>query len=124
MLKTKTRINILHRIIMMWFVLFALTPCTVKEVLFSTLNLELPESLNKSKTTTSSNSCQYSQNKNQHVSFAKQTKINKKIDPIDFSKQKLFVAQSSPIKNNYSKTFSGNSPPKYILFKRLKIDLA
>lgn len=116
MLKTKTRINILHRIIMMWFVLFALTPCTVKEVLFSTLNLELPESLNKSKTTTSSNSCQYSQNKNQHVSFAKQTKINKKIDPIDFSKQKLFVAQSIPIKNNYSKTFSGNSPPKYIFY--------
>ena len=124
MLKTKTPINILHRFIMMWFVLFALTPCTVKEVLFSTLNLELPESLNKSKTTTSSNSCHYSHNKNQHVSFAKQTKINKKIDPIDFSKQKLFVAQSIHIKNNYSQTFSGNSPPKYILFKRLKIDLA
>lgn len=111
-------------ILLMCFILFALSPCIVKEVLFGPAIVEYAKPLNKSKTTTQTNSCQYSQTENQQISVVKQTKINKQTEPVDFLASQPFVARSAKILGKYSKTFSGNSLPKYILYKRLKLDIA
>ena len=124
MLKTGNYIKNFRRIILMWFVLFSLSPCTVKEVFFTSINIDYSKPLNKSKTTTQTSSCAYSQNESQQISVVKKSKINKQIEPVDFTHNQYFAVHSVKIDNDYSKTSSGNSPPKYILYKRLKIDIA
>lgn len=121
MLKTTSHIRTARHILLMWFVLFALSPCIVKETLFSGINVEYAQPLNKSKTTTPTNSCQYSQNDNRQISVVKQSNINKQTEPVDISGNQHWIARSAKIYGNHSKTFPGNSPPKYILYKRLKI---
>lgn len=108
---------------MMWFIFFALSPCPVKEVWFSAVNTEYSRPLNKSKTA-STNLCQYSQNENQQVSVVKQSNASKQTEPVLFSKRLFCVVHSINFEADYSKTFSGNSPPRYILYKRLKLDVA
>jgi hypothetical protein len=124
MLKIQIQIKTIKQIVLMWFVLFSLSPCAVKEVLFHSVNTDYSKPLNKSKTTTSTSSCSYSQNENQQNSGAQKSKINKQIEPVYFFDNQHFTLHSTKIHNNYSKRSSGNSPPKYILYKRLKIDIA
>lgn len=122
MLKVENHIKNIRCIVLMWFMLFSLSPCTVKEVLLHSVNTEYARPLNKSKTT-QTNPCQFSSGEHQHISSAQQSKINKKIVPVDFVCNYAFAVYASKIDKKYSKGFSGNSPPKYILYKRLKIDL-
>lgn len=108
----------------MWFVLFALSPCVVKEALFSIANVEYAKPTNKTKTTAPTSACQYSQNDNQQISVTRKATIGKRMEPVSVSVNPYFVARSIGINAKYSKTFSGNSPPMYILYKRLKLDIA
>jgi len=124
MLKAKSHIKKLKHILCVYFALFALSPCVVKEALFSVANVEYAKPLNKTKTTAPTSSCQYSQNDKQQISVVKQSKINKQTEPAEVSEILFFVVRSVGINTNYPKTTSGNSPPKYILYKRLKLDVA
>lgn len=124
MFNAKQYIKNLKHILWVWFALFTLSPCVVKEAMFSVVNAEYSQPLNKSKTTAPTNSCQYSQNDNQQVSVVKQSKINKQTEPAEVAKNLFLIVHSIEINTNYSKTTSGNSPPKYILYKRLKLDVA
>lgn len=124
MFKAKQNIKNLKRLLWVWFAFFALSPCVVKEAMFSVVNAEYLQPLNKSKTTAPTSSCQYSQNENQQISVVKQSKINKQTEPAEVSGNLFFVVRSVGINPRYSKTISGNSPPKYILYKRLKLDVA
>lgn len=103
--------------------LFSLSPCTVKEILLHSVNTEYAKPLNKSKTT-QTNPCQFASNEHQQISSAQQSKINKKTEPADIVCNYAFPSYAAKIDKNYSKTSTGNSPPKYILYKRLKIDIA
>lgn len=108
---------------LMWFVLFSLSPCVVKEALFLSVDAEYTKPLHKSKVTTTSNLCQFSSNENHQTSAKKQVKIEKLNDPVDLTRNPQFFVRSDQTQRNSSKTFSGNSPPKYILYKRLRIDV-
>lgn len=122
--KMKIHIKIFRHIVFMWFVLFSLSPCTVKETLFLTVNTDYAKPLNKSKTTTSTSFCSYSKNENQKISVVKKSEINKQVESVDLFYNKWLAESFTKIYNDYSKTSSGNSPPKYILYKRMKIDIA
>lgn len=122
--KTGSHINNFRHIVLMCLVLFSLSPCTVKEALFTSVNADYAKPLNKSRTTTPTNSCSYSQNESQQISIVKKSKVKKQIEPIDFFGNQHFSVHSAKIYNNYSNTTSGKSPPKYILYERLKIDIA
>jgi len=122
MLKTDNHIKNARHILLMCFVWFALSPCIVKNVLFSAANMEYTQPLNKTKTP--ANSCQYAQNDIQQVSVAKRTNSNKPIKPVNVSANRYYIAHSAKIPGNYSGTFPDNGPPKYILYKQLKLDLA
>lgn len=124
MFKTGNHIRNMRHIVLMWFILFALSPCVVKGVLFSVADAGYSKPLKKSKTTAPTSSCQYSQNDNQQISVVKQSDTNKEIEPYNVSGKLFFVVRSTKIKDKYSNTYSGDSPPKYILYKRLKLDVA
>ncbi len=113
-----------RHIVLMWLVLFSLSPCTVKEALFHSVNTDYAKPLNKSKTTTPTSSCSYSSTENLQISVVKKSEISKQIEPVNFFDNPFFTILSATVYNEYSKTSSGNSPPKYILYKRLKIDIA
>lgn len=124
MKKMKIHIKIFRHIALMWLVLFSLSPCKIKEVLLHSVNTDYAKPLNNSKTTTSSSSCSYSQNENQQISVVRKSEINKQAEPIYLFYNKYLAGNFTEIYNDYSKTSSGNSPPKYILYKRLKIAIA
>lgn len=122
--KITTYIKITKNTLWMCVVLFALSPCIVKESLLGSLNIEYVKPLNKSKTTTKASSCQYSQSENQYITAVKQTKTNKQIVTFNFLDNQHFKISSIKLFVQYSKTFFGKSPPKYILYKCLKLDVA
>lgn len=124
MLKITTEIRIAKHILWVCFLLLALSPCTVKAALFDSVNVEYTKPLNKSKVTIQTNSCQYAQIESQHVSIAKQAKAIQEMEAVVFYRIQNFTIRSSKIYSKYSKNCSGNSPPKYILYKRLKLDIA
>lgn len=103
---------------------FSLSPCSVKRDLLNIFDIEHIATLNKVKTTiTSTTSCDISfQNYSTESTF----KADKKVQKSDFSFPiNLYLKNPETEKklSDYSKTTTGNSPPKYILFKRLKLDL-
>ena len=124
MLKKENHSKNLRLILLMWFVLFSLSPCIVKGALFHSVNTDYTKPLNKSKATTSVGSCSYSQNEYQQILVVKETKIYKLIEPIDIVDKPFFTILPTKVYSYHSDTSSGKSPPKYILYKRLKIDLA
>src|SRR3546814_6494979 len=85
MLKAQGNIKNTKHILLMWFVLFSLSPCIVKEALFHSANGEYVKPLNKTKTTTLSSLCQYSPNESHQISVAKQVKIYRQIEPVNFT---------------------------------------
>lgn len=122
--KTTRHIKNTKHILTLCFALFALSSCIVKETVLGAVNLNYAKPLNKSKTTTQVNSCEYSQNEHQHISTVKKVKISKKTQPVCFSDNLYFLKRPDKAYHKYSKNTSGSSPPKYILYKRLKLDVA
>ncbi|KAA5533979.1 hypothetical protein [Paenimyroides baculatum] len=121
MLQTKSHIRNFRHIVLMWFMLFSLSPCTVKEAMLSTANTAYAKPLNISKATAAVGSCLYLQDKSQQISVAYKFTVNKQFDGVDFCGNQYFGAHPTKVCSTYQKTSSGNSPPKYILYKRLKI---
>ncbi|WP_133121684.1 hypothetical protein [Chryseobacterium sp. PMSZPI] len=110
-------------IIMMLVLVFSLSPCSVKRDVLDIFDIQYISGLNKVKATSGfSVSCDANSNTSSGISISKaETKLKNK----DFLYVKLIV--KSPKKktflNEYSGHTTGNSPPKYILFKRLKLSM-
>lgn len=117
------RKKILHTTFLLC-VLFSLAPCSVKSSFLTSIDIEHSLPFNKTKTTHSSNysSCDVSHsvtNTSKEYNTTISTQFN-------FSKDKVhpFILTTVPKKYHFEKLTSGNSPPLYILYKRLKLDLA
>lgn len=124
MLKTDCHIKSMKRTVWMWFILFSLSPCTLKAVVVDAVNADFAKTLNKAKTTTPINYCQYTRSDSRQTSIVKQAKLKKKLEPVDFLRNQHVVVGAVKIYGSYSKSYSGNSPPKYVLFKRWKFGVA
>ncbi len=107
----------------MLMVLYSFTPCSIKTVLFDTIDAIYAKPISKSASTFQTSNCQ-------DFSSVKQT--NKSIGEVQYANANLTptvleialqIPKLQPITSDYSGKTSGNSPPMYILFKRLKIDL-
>lgn len=123
MSKIKANIKNLKSILLMLMVLFVLAPCSVKATVINTDNFAYETPLNLTKTTVKLNQCQ-------NVMALEHTKnsfeIAKSIvyHPALNSIHKNFLNQKEQqFILNDSETAKSNAPPKYILFKRLKIAL-
>src|SRR5690606_36621409 len=120
MSKIRLHIKSITHMLLVGFVLFSLSPCTVKEAVSVSLKAAYAKPLNSSKTSVPVSSRALNFVYHEHVSIAKKTDYGKHIEPAVFYGNLCFQAPVK-IRSGYSKTFSGNSPPKYILYRRLKI---
>lgn len=111
-------------VVTMLILLFSLSPCSVKRNVLDIFDIEFISGLNKVKTTSFlSFSCDVaSASSGLSVSKIKaQNQHNKFLSGFtpavhNSVEEKIFL-------NTYSGYSTGNSPPKYILFKRLKLNL-
>ncbi len=122
MSSAKAHISFYKTIAIMLLLAFSLSPCSVKRDLLDIFDLQYAGTLNKVKTTTASNTT--CDSAFQNSSAASAFKADVKLKKTDFYFNlylKNPVEKGSFLK--YTKKTTGNSPPKYILFKRLKLDL-
>ncbi len=110
---------------MLLVVVFSLSPCSLKREVLEVFDIHHIGTLNKVKTTAPSFSACESFNSSSKVSVSKSDFKFKGIAFSDFLQSvNLNFEKPAFSKKKYSGNTSGNSPPKYILFKRLKLDMA
>ncbi|PTT37630.1 hypothetical protein DBR28_09585 [Chryseobacterium sp. HMWF028] len=111
-------------IITMLILAFSLSPCSVKRNVLDIFDIQYISGLNKVKTTSSlSFSCDAA-SASSGISALKNKVQNRDKDSFPrFYSTTGSLLQEKILFNEYSGHSTGNSPPKYILFKRLKLNL-
>ena len=111
-----------------WLViaLFSFAPCSVKEQWLSQINIEHNNSTNKVKTTNVSTSiCSEPVQSSISDSDIQKKQEKKFSEPNLGDENRLYLVEKIEFKTPYFLSENrGNSPPKYILYQRLKISLA
>lgn len=105
---------------------FALSPCSVKRDLLGIFDIQHLSTLNKVKATASSGlNCEVSTEiSSPKVSTSKTVRQLKNTGFVFYTSSMAKASEEEKINyNHYSGHTTGNSPPKYILFKRLKLNL-
>ncbi|WP_034670424.1 hypothetical protein [Chryseobacterium populi] len=113
-------------VLILLILVFSLSPCSVKRDLFDIFDIQYISSLNKVRTTSGQNlTCDNSTETSSGRTLASKADFKFKKNEFPFEPDLMFLVlkENQKIKNNYSGYATGNSPPKYILFKRLKLDL-
>ena len=111
----------LKHLLTMCFLLFALSSCAVKESVLRLMLTDYAKPTNRSQTTSQNGFCSYNAVREKKVSVDNHAKITTQKGFI-FKGNLVEIGRKKNLKP-YSKTFSGNSPPKYILYKRLKLHI-
>lgn len=114
----------IYKAVVMLLVVFSLSPCSLKRNVLDIFDIQHISALNKTKTTAPSFSGCESFNSSSKISVSKADfkfkgiVLSDFLQSVNFNSEKPIFSQKS-----YSGNTSGNSPPKYILFKRLKLDM-
>lgn len=124
MSNTKIHMKTYKAIITMLILVFSLSPCSVKRNVLDLFDIQYISGLNKVKTTsgtslncdTSPTSSTISISQTEAKAKHKEVFLNFNIASKNREEEKISF-------NEYSGHTTGNSPPKYILFKRLKLNL-
>lgn len=113
-------------LIMMLILVFSLSPCSVKRDFLGIFDIQHISGLNKVKVTAGAVSvCDFSADTSSTRTILSKADAKLKSKGFLFSLNAAHSFGEGKIAfNSYSGHTSGNSPPKYILFKRLKLDLA
>ncbi|UFH31717.1 hypothetical protein LNP04_17405 [Chryseobacterium sp. C-71] len=122
MSNVKLHIKIYKAIVVMLVVAFSLSPCSLKRDVLGIFNIQHTSSLNKVKTTALSFSSCQSISSSAKVSFLKADfKFKNHLFSDILQSVNGYSENKTVVLKNYSGNTSGNSPPKYILFKQLKL---
>lgn len=105
------------------FLLFALSSCAVKESFLGMVLTDYTKPTNRSQTTTQNGFCSYNIATGKEASVTDHSKIKCRKESDFFTGNYVLDIYSKKSTQFFSKTFSGNSPPKYILYKRLKLPI-
>lgn len=113
-------------LIMMLILVFSLSPCSVKRDFLGIFDIQHISGLNKIKITAGSvSACDLSANASSARSISSKAGVKRKWEGALFNSNTVLSFRGTKnTLNKYSGQASGNSPPKYILFKRLKLNLA
>lgn len=113
-------------VVILLAVVFALTPCSVKSSLFAAFDIEYFQTLNKNQTTQTAVSYCEVEESNVNQSENSVEKLQKQIPvlPVSVSRNQIILATALHKKDIYVNVAAVNTPPLYILYKRLKSDLA
>lgn len=121
---TKIHMKTYKAIITMLILVFSLSPCSVKRNVLDIFDIQYISGLNKVKTISGSSlNCDTSTTSSK-ISISKaEAKSNYKSSLWSDSTTPKNTGENQLLFNKYSGHTTGNSPPKYILFKRLKLNL-
>ncbi|UWX61067.1 hypothetical protein N0B40_02070 [Chryseobacterium oranimense] len=109
-------------LILVFVLVFSLSPCSLKRDFLSIFDIQHISGLNKVKITSSAASCVFSaETSSSRINLSKAYAKLKNIGFIFHSGTDLSFREEKITFQKYSGHTSGNSPPKYILFKRLKL---
>ncbi|MBV8325694.1 hypothetical protein [Chryseobacterium sp.] len=106
-------------IITMLILVFSLSPCSVKRDVLDIFDIQYISGLNKVKT--ASPNCEASVSASKISLVKTDIKSHQRFSFLHYTKKN--TPEERPFYNTSSKRSTGNSPPKYILFKRLKLNL-
>ncbi|CAD0220256.1 hypothetical protein KYG33_08370 [Chryseobacterium sp. D764] len=111
-------------VITMLVLVFSLSPCSVKRNVLDIFDIQYISGLNKVKITSSLSSSCDAASASAGVSVSKANIQGQYKDSFsNFYSSAEVSAEEKIFFNEYSGHSTGNSPPKYILFKRLKLNL-
>ncbi|MCC9070404.1 hypothetical protein LNQ49_02140 [Flavobacterium sp. F-65] len=113
-------------VVILLTVVFALAPCSVKSSLFSVFDIEYFQTLNKNQTAQTGTSYCEVQESNVNQSENSVTKLKKQIPvlPVSVPQNQILLATALHNPHINVNVSAVNKPPLYILYKRLKSDLA
>jgi len=122
MVNLKEHVKIGKPIALMLLVLFSLSPCSAKQRLLDAFNIDYSSPLNKTRAAgNANNSCSFNTITAVSRSFIKlkkdQVYSNTNFSTFDRLRNTSTLDHGSGLR-------AGSSPPKYILYKRLKVYLA
>lgn len=110
-------------IITMLILTFSLSPCSVKRNVLDIFDIQYISGLNKVKTTSGPSSSCDAGSVSSQISVSKTQAVKSKGFLFSFNPKAKNRKEEEISFNEYSGHSTGNSPPKYILFKRLKLNL-
>lgn len=116
----KAQIKPIGQLLLLGLILFALAPCGAKGSWMEALGAEHARPLNKARTTTGFGSCQYTAGELRIEQGVKEIKFRKGKGSDRNGYQSIPLALPKPTQTNPLDR-SDQGPPKYILFKRLRI---
>ncbi|WP_309429914.1 hypothetical protein [Chryseobacterium sp.] len=121
----RTHMRTYKAFLVMLILVFSLSPCSVKRDVLSIFDIQYISGLNKVKITAGTVfSCDgTSENQSFQKSFSQSQSKRKNTKPSLEFRRTLFFASDAERFSRYSGSASGNSPPKYILFKSLRLNL-
>ena len=120
-----THIKNYKALIMVFVLAFSLSPCSLKRDFLNIFDIQHISGLNKVKITNSAASCTFSDETPSSRMILSKGDIKLKNNGFIFYSDVAFSFGKEKISfQKYSGHTSGNSPPKYILFKRLKLSPA
>lgn len=124
-LKMKIQSNLKHikHVAFFCLIVFTFIPCSVKGFLADSIQTFYSKPISNPKVLNNVNSCTYS-DLTLHQNQIVQKKTIEKFSLFENVSKTQFIQIENKISSENHFEFSGNSPPKYILFKRLKIAVA
>ncbi|MFP3832974.1 hypothetical protein [Chryseobacterium sp. SIMBA_028] len=124
MSNTKVHMKTYRAIITMLILVFSLSPCSVKRNVLDIFDIQYISGLNKVKTTSGlSQNCDIANTSSKTSVSKTEAKISYKKFFFAFDSTTSNIGEEKIFFNEYSGHTTGNSPPKYILFKRLKLSM-
>lgn len=124
MSNTKVHMKTYKAIITMLILVFSLSPCSVKRNVLDIFDIQYISGLNKVKTTSGlSQNCDIANTSSKTSVSKTEAKVKYKKFLFAFDATAKNIGEEKIFFNEYSGHTTGNSPPKYILFKRLKLSM-
>ncbi|PWN67872.1 MULTISPECIES: hypothetical protein [Chryseobacterium] len=124
MSNTKVYMKTYKAIITMLILVFSLSPCSVKRNVLDIFDIQYISGLNKVKTTSGlSQNCDIANTSSKTSVSKTEAKVKYKKFLFAFDATAKNIGEEKIFFNEYSGHTTGNSPPKYILFKRLKLSM-
>lgn len=121
---TRIHMKTYKAIITMLILVFSLSPCSVKRDVLDIFDIQYISGLNKVKITSGlSLNCDTSTTSSKTSISKAKAEYKRKDYLLDVNARAKNKGEANLNFNKYSGRTTGNSPPKYILFKRLKLNL-
>lgn len=115
--------KLVRHFVLLSLIVFTFIPCSVKGFLADHIQTSYSKPISNPKVSNTLNSCLFTDLTSKQSQIRQKKTVTKINSFENLSKIKFEQIESNSLSENQFK-FSGNSPPKYILFKRLKIAAA